>query len=231
MLLKGGYETSDPRLDAIPFKDERSRNFPVTAELPTAAKLKTRHWLHGPLTDQGREGACVGHGWTSYFTASPRRVKLAKPTSKTSEYAFNYYRECRQTDEWPGEDYDGTSVLAAAQILQERGFISEFRWAFGLNEVLLAVSRKGPAVLGIPWYSGMYDAPGGVLEVSGKVVGGHCILARGVSLKRQAVLLRNSWGADWGIGGDAWISFANLDRLLRERGEACIPVRTKVKAA
>ena len=217
--LKGGTITFDPRLDRVEQFDERSRSFPITATIE-ATKPRSYTWAGGPVTDQGREGACVGHGWTGDLTARPVAIKVPDPAS----YATNLYRYCQQIDEWPGEAYSGTSVIAGAKTLQTRGFLKEYRWAFGLDDLVLAVGYKGPAVLGIPWYESMYSAPGGKVVVSGRQVGGHCILARGVNVRERWVLLRNSWGADWGVGGDARISFDDLARLLNEGGEACIPV-------
>ncbi len=37
--------------------------------------------------------------------------------------------------------------------------------------------------------------------------------------------MRNSWGRGWGVDGDCLISIEDLDRLLGEAGEACVPVR------
>jgi hypothetical protein len=124
-----------------------------------------------------------------------------------------------------GEQYDGTSTLDGAKELKDRGEISEYRWAFGLEQVILALGNVGPVVLGIPWYDSMYDAPNGELKVSGSKVGGHCILARGVSVTKGYVILRNSWGPDWGLGGDARISFDDLGRLLADDGEAVVPIK------
>ncbi len=38
-------------------------------------------------------------------------------------YAFKVYKRAQQLDEWPGEDYGGSSVNAACKVLRERGFI------------------------------------------------------------------------------------------------------------
>lgn len=222
--LKDGHSTEDARLDRVPFFDPRSRSFPVTAALAPSATPRSYTWRGGPVTDQGREGACVGHGWTGELTAKPKPCHLDNPTG----YAFDLYKRCQLIDQWPGEAYSGTSVLAGAQELAARGLLTEYRWAFGFDDLILALGRIGPAVLGIGWYESMYSAPNGVLSVSGRQVGGHCILARGVNVKKQTVLLRNSWGSDWGNGGDAVISFADLRRLMDDGGEACIPtVRIK----
>lgn len=218
MQLKGGQVTLDPRLDRVQQFDEQSRSYPITAVID-ASKPRSYTWRGGPVTDQGREGACVGHGWTGELTARPVAINVPNP----DQYAFRLYKYCQTVDEWPGEAYSGTSVLAGAKTLQGRGFVKEYRWAFGLDDLVLAVGYRGPAVLGIPWYESMYSAPNGRVAVSGRQVGGHCILARGVNVRRGEVLLRNSWGTRWGNGGDAVIGFDDLERLLNEGGEACIP--------
>jgi hypothetical protein len=134
------------------------------------------------------------------------------------------YKEAQKIDPWPGETYEGTSVLAGAKIATSLGHYKEYRWAFGLQDLILALGYKGPAVLGINWYSSMYSPVNGIVKISGSVVGGHAILANGVSIPKQQVRLHNSWGPGWGNNGEAFISFADLGRLLNEGGEACIPV-------
>jgi C1A family cysteine protease len=37
--------------------------------------------------------------------------------------------------------------------------------------------------------------------------GGHAVLAVGYDDDKQAVLVRNSWGADWGLGGYFWLPY------------------------
>lgn len=229
LLLRGGHETADPRLDRVPEFDERSRAFPIAAVVPE--KLRSRTWQAPWVGDQGREGACVGFAWTGELAAVPRAFRGA-----SNAYASEVYREAQKVDEWAGEGYSGTSVLAGAKVVAGRGFMGEYRWAFGIDELLRAVAHEGPAVLGIPWLDGMYEAPDGLLTPSGSVVGGHAILARGVRLsgrygprqRRRAgepvVILRNSWGPGYGIGGDAAIKASDLEGLLKQRGECCVPV-------
>jgi hypothetical protein len=131
-------------------------------------------------------------------------------------------------DPWPGDSYEGTSVLAGIKALQSLypHAIPEYRWAFGIDDVIDTLGYFGPLVLGVPWYDGMYEPDqNGFIHAKGKVVGGHAILARGVSISRAAVLLHNSWGQAWGpLNGDCYISFDDLNKLLHEDGEACVPV-------
>ena len=43
-----------------------------------------------------------------------------------------------------------------------------------------------------------------------KVVGGHAVMAVGYNEKRQAMLVRNSWGLRWGLRGYFWMPYAYI---------------------
>ncbi len=205
-------------LDRLVHFDEKSRNYPIRTLVDGKAP-RSYTWRCDTYLDQGAVGACVGHAWAHEVAARPA-VRAAD-----SQLAFELYHRAQQIDPWPGEDYEGTSVLAGAKATVERGHIREYRWAFGLEDLLLAISYAGPVVLGVNWYTSMWDVDDkGMLPVGGRLAGGHAILATGVSVKRQTVRLHNSWGPSWGVGGDAYIAWADLDRLLREDGEACVPM-------
>jgi hypothetical protein len=229
MQLVAGATTEDPRLDRVPFFDTRSRGFPIRALLPDALPLRSFGWACPRWLDQGREGACVGFAWSHELAAYPVHV----PT--TDETARDLYRQAQKVDEWPGEDYSGTSVLAGAKIVQDQGHMDEYRWAFGVEDALRAIGYFGPVVIGVNWYRSMFDPrPSGLLEVdrTAQPAGGHAILVRGVALKAQlkgepslpVVRLRNSWGRDWGRNGDCYLRIDDFEWLLDQGGECCIPV-------
>lgn len=223
--LKGGESTNDRRLDRVKQFDERSRAYPIRAALPST-KPRSYTWSCNVFLDQGQEGACVGFSLAHELNARPVVVHV------DADYARNQiYREARKIDEWPGEDYEGTSVLAGAKILHNLGYFTEYRWAFGLDDLILAVGRHGPAVLGVNWYEGQFDPdPNGFIHVGGELAGGHAILCNGVNLKGRYFTLHNSWGQDWGNNGECKISFEDIDRLLHEQGEVCVPVMRSKKA-
>jgi hypothetical protein len=214
--------------------DERSKDFPIRAVIRKAVKRKNRLWQVGPILDQGSEGACVGFGWTAEGLASPVRVNLSRlkvrAPKEPNKFAQYVYAFAKTIDEYDGVDYEGTSVLAGAKSMQTFGLLKEYRWAFSMNEVIDSIISKGPVVLGIPWYDGMYEAPGGVLKVSGENIGGHCILAVGYRVAsplaggKDTVILQNSWGTEWGINGLAEIEVSELAKLVAE-GEACLPIK------
>jgi hypothetical protein len=154
----------------------------------------------------------------------PVSVKLADPTG----FAIHVYKEAQKIDPWPGENYEGTSVLAGAQILHRLGYIDSYWWAFGIDQVLHALVHD-PVVVGVPWFSDMYSTDErGIVSIGGTLVGGHAICLTGFAPMRVGnvrelyVRWRNSWGAGYGVKGDGWISAANLERLLNQFGEACV---------
>lgn len=194
-------------------------------------------WTEGAVLDQGQEGACVGFGWTGELLASPAPFRTDSLTG--SKYAQSIYEAAKKVDEYPGENYEGTSVLAGAKVLKDKGYLSEYRWAFSVEDIRNTIITQGPVVIGIPWLDGMYETrPSGLVDVSGPEVGGHCLVLTGYNpkmriagegyFKRYEVFRwRNSWGTVYGKNGDGWIQASDLYTLLKQTGEACVPVGRK----
>jgi hypothetical protein len=209
-----------PRLGRRQEFDERSRAFPVRA-LISATTPRSYTWRCTKWLDQGSEPACVGFSLSHELIARPKEHLEIGETD-----ALAFYHRAQQLDQWPGEDYDGTSVLAGLKAAKERGLITEYRWAFGLDDLILAVGYKGPAVIGIDWFEDMFDPdPQGYVTPTGDVAGGHAILVNGVSVTKKHFRLRNSWGRSWGYPyGNCFIRWADMGKLLAAGGEAAIPI-------
>ncbi len=217
--------------DRRPFFDERSRAFPIRTLLADKP-ARSYSWRHVQL-DQGSEGACVGHGVTMDAAARPKpffgkvETLASADLAEIQGTAFDVYRSAQKIDEWPGEDYEGTSVLAGLKIGQTLGFWKEYRWALGpgpdhaANDVIQAVGYHGPVILGTSWHQGMSNPDDkGFLRPTGAVLGGHCYLVTRYSKPRDAVWTPNSWGG----AGQGWISRHDLAELLAAQGEAAMPV-------
>lgn len=199
--------------------DERSRSFSIR-EVVAELKPRSYTWACDTFLDQGREGACVGFAWVHEAIARPVIRKA------TEQDALALYNLARKLDSFPGENHEGTSIIAGAKAARELGYLSEFRWAFNTLDALAGISRRGPAVLGVNWYEGMFQPDAqGFIRPTGRIIGGHAILATGVSVKNGTVTLHNSWGRDWGVRGRARMTWEDFDSLLQARGECCIPVR------
>lgn len=229
----------DPRLNWRPSHDPRSLNYPIRPMLGEVEE-KPKAWSLGPVLNQGREGACVGFAWTAELLASPKPDPDATGTDG-NQFAKQVYYSARKVDEWPGEAYEGTSVLAGAKVLHAQGRFDQYRWAFGVDDIrdticAPAANGGGPVVIGIPWYESMYQTNrDGLTEVSGPLAGGHAILVYGYHPgmriasegwdKRVRVFRwRNSWGPSYGHGGNGLIRYEDLRDLLATWGEACVPL-------
>ena len=231
--LKGGFSTENLKLDRIEQFDEKSRNYSIGEIREASKSLRSYTWRCNDWFDQGTEGACVGFSLGHELAARPSEVKGL-------DYDFllkKLYWEAKKNDPWDGgsypganPQYGGTSVLAGVKEIQKLGYIKEYRWAFNTDDLLYGLGRNGPAVLGIPWFDGMYSPDSkGFIRPEGNVVGGHAILARAINVKKGYVTLRNSWGKGWGKSGDCYVTFEDLDTLLQSRGEACFMMRRSTK--
>jgi len=227
--LRDGSETLDPRCTWIPFFDPRSIAYKIEDLFSKDKKLVSRTWRCNEVLNQGLEGACTGFAVAHELIAQP--VAVENIDAKFAKERI--YWEAQKIDFWPGGSYpgakprkEGSSVLAAMKIVAKMGYITEYRWAFGVNDVKRALAEIGPVVLGVPWYEGMMDpAACGALHPTGKKIGGHAILARGLDVENERILLHNSWGEGWGDDGTAWIYWKDLAKLLCGlNGEACVPI-------
>jgi hypothetical protein len=208
----------------------RGLKFSVGAVLEDGLSPRSYTWRCDFVLDQGVEGACVGHGFTHEMIARPVIVnKWPRPNfgaGNAQAFAFELYEWCRRNDEFPGEDYSGTSVAAGAKGMELAGALDEYRWTSDVDEMAVAVSHKGPVVAGINWYTGMFNPDtSNFLHKTGQLEGGHCLLINGYSLRKQAFRIHQSWGQDWGDFGEAWIDHDDMGALLEEDGEVCLPIR------
>lgn len=223
--------------DWVSEHDSKSRKYAMRSVLKQRnIEKKPTLWQEGIVLDQGSEGACVGFAWTGELLAEPEAPKAQPSFNYANSLAISFYNEAKTIDQWPGENYEGTSVLAGAKVMQKAGFIGEYRWCFGIDDVRDAVISEGPVVVGVPWFDGMYDTlPSGLVKLSGKSTGGHAILITGYHPKlmirnrvEEVFRWRNSWGTDYGINGSGWIRYKDLEKLLSENGEACVPMQREV---
>lgn len=229
---------TDPRLDWSPQHDPRSLGFPITTALPPTVEIAPKAWTLGAILDQGNEGACVGFGHTADLIAAPKG-NYTVGSADGDRYAQNVYQRAKQLDSWPGEAYDGTSVLAGDKVMAERGFITSYRWAFSVEDIRDAIIAVGPVVIGIPWYSAMYQTKAnGVVDVDGILVGGHCLCVYAYHPNMriygeppnplngtryyEVFKWRNSWGTSYGKNGNGIVHINDLRTLLADQGEASV---------
>jgi hypothetical protein len=153
--------------------------------------------------DQGREGACVGFGWSRCMTI----------LNEGQLYAARWlWDRAKERDEWgetnPGDD-NGTSVRAAAEVLVEAGHV-DWKQAFADDDHLTRSKYQADTKDGLH----VFRWARSVDEV-------HNALGNERAEQLGAVPILNSWGT--GYPHRVWLPDDVLDRLIREDGEIAIP--------
>ena len=206
-----------------PNHDPASRGFPAER----ASVLKTVSWQHnGQVLNQGQTGSCTGNATVDVLMTDPL-YSPARPLAGTEDDARKVYSLATHIDHYPGQwppDDTGSNGLSAAKAAKRLGLASGYRHAFGLAHTLGALAL-GPVMVGTPWLQGMFTpGPGGVLDVSGAVAGGHEYALIGLDVEHELVTVLNSWGPTWGINGRAYIGWTDLGRLLSQGGDCTVLV-------
>jgi hypothetical protein len=230
-------------LGRIADPDERDLGFLMRAQAPATltAPLDTfpevMNYARGTILDQGDSGTCVEFSLEAKLRGAPRTVGGSRIPPR-----FSVYDEAIRTDEFRSNDNDtarqyGTSIRAGCKVLQRRGFITSYHWAFDEGEILRWIlGGHGGLVLGIPWFSDMGN-PGddGIIRARGEMRGGHAIYAFGADRKNGFIHLQNSWGEEYGgwrvnslpqlasrrvYKGCVRLPLEDLRKLMRIDGEA-----------
>lgn len=178
------------------------------------------YWVQQTTLDQNGYSRCVGYRWKTLLINSPVRQKAEYPTPD------DIYFLAQDNDPWPGREpsYYGTSVRAGAKACVDLGVVSEYRWAFTMDDLLTWLFLYGPLVVGTEWFDGMYDPDeDGYIWPTGSGGNGHCYGVTGGNRVQRKLRIHNSWGSNWSDNGLAWMTFDAFESLLANGGEACFP--------
>lgn len=150
-ILKVGRQTLtlDARPDRLDLRDLPYR--PPVASLPPAwpepaaiAKALPAYRAAGLILDQKSEGACTGFGLAAVvnyllWTRSRRRMRANGKVSPRMLYHL-----ARFYDEWPGEDYEGSSCRGALKGWHRHGICAETLWPYTDKAGRAVFVRPGP---------------------------------------------------------------------------------------
>jgi hypothetical protein len=201
--------------------DERSRAFPARA----VSKIRPVLWRrYGPVLDQGTLGSCTGNAAAHAMNSLPYRErarKIAGGRLLVQKDAISIYGDATIIDPFPGiyppED-TGSSGLAVAKILRNRGYIDGYSHAFSPEQARGAL-QLGPVLFGTWWHQSMFDPdPNGYVHPDGNKVGGHEILIVGDD-GRNKLTVQNSWGKHWAKSGRFYLTYQEFADLMLDDGD------------
>jgi hypothetical protein len=223
--------TDEYGLGCLPSPDD-DRDFPVETILrSTSAPLPVSFGIKPvpPVLNQGSLPHCV-----AYSSAGRKMWEERLDEGRWLSFDTAWlYRRCKALD---GNTTPGTTLRSALRVLAAEGIratgesnpkahriAAYYRVPKDATVVRRTIAQSGPVLLAIPWYrSWFHTRAGGLLPSPDVLVGGHAVLATGWD-NRRGLLLRNSWGRQWGSLGNFWLPFAYLARAYELW--RCIDVR------
>jgi hypothetical protein len=228
----------DARPDTPDFRDKiyEATLVEVPRERPLAEFLKCRP----TILDQGQEGACTGFGLAAsanYLLKCRAKGRKAEDVGPVSPRMI--YEMARRYDEWPGEDYAGSSARGAMKGWHKHGVCSDRLWPYEANDPGQLDDRRSQdatqrplgayyrvnhkdlicmhsaiAEVGILYatatvHSGWMNPSGDGMIEQTDTIEGGHAFAI-VGYDRRGFWIQNSWGRDYGRGGFEGYSFADL---------------------
>lgn len=223
----------DARRDTLDFRDQMFA--PTLIEVPTHVPLGDYLDWEVPILDQGTEGACTGYGLATVanYLLLRRRV-LPDPVPVSPRMLYDL---ARRYDEWPGEDYEGSSARGAMKGWHKHGVCNESLYPargrgvrggltparsddarrrplgayFRVNHRDLVAMHSAIAEVGILYATAVVHAGWDTVGPDGHIERSDQVLGGHafaiVAYDDEGFWIQNSWGPDWGFGGFARIGY------------------------
>jgi len=228
------YEQTDPRLGRNVKHDSRSLEYQVEAAPLTTLKT-VNHKVNIGVLNQGQLGSCTGNAGTANLAANDLWENYGKVLTLDEKYAVGLYSRATAVDDYQGTyppTDTGSDGLSIAKVLKERKFIDSYQHATSLPATLTALQTQA-VITGTEWRDDMFNPDkDGRIHITGSVAGGHEYLLRGVDVENKRVWMRNSWGKNWGVAGEAYFTWDDFEALLHAEGDVTVmhaaPVPTPI---
>lgn len=190
----------------------------------------------GTIRNTGPEGTTVG-----FAIAYAIQAAIKEKTNNTVKIsARGIYVLAKKYDEWPGKDYEGTSVTGGLKAVQEVGAYLEEDWPYsdkaipepepkpaykilGYSEFknieqILNALRKNKVVIATIQVTDDFnktDKDGRVtVKLPLRTIGGKAICIVGYNADNAQFKFANDWGTSWGLNGFGFIKDTDLTNIL-----------------
>ena len=186
--------------------------------------------------DQLNIGSCVANGTAG---AIEYNFKIMHHVVHTPSRLFIYYN-ARVLEDSANED-SGCMIRDAIKTVARDGSCDEQIWAYdpkqykvkpnktcykeakkdlvtryerirNLNETLDCIASGYPVIFGVTLYNNFEPKDGIIPMPAGGEMGGHCMLACGYNDNTRLILVRNSWGLEWGKKGYCQIPYEYFEQ-------------------
>ena len=202
-------------------------------------RLDNRPHAPRPVLNQETEGACTGFGLAAvvnYLIANHPEARDWKEGGRSWRVSPRMlYEMAKRYDEWPGEDYEGSSIRAAMKGWHRHGVCSESLWKYQvgvsgrptperladarkrplgnyfrvrhlhLNHMHAALREVGVLYASARVHQGWKQPAGGRIVFSQENIGGHAFAI--VGYDEHGFWIQNSWGRTWGQNGFAHLTY------------------------
>lgn len=178
------------------------------------------------ILDQKSEGACTGFAVAGAINILNQRAERNIFVSPRMLYEM-----AKRSDEWPGEDYDGSSLRGAIRGWNNMGVCEDKYWPYrvGKNKGDLtieaaknarentigayyrlqpiishfhtALNETGVIAVSAKVHNGWFNPVSGIIKYSKDTTGGHAFII--VGYNDVGFWIQNSWGKKWGDNGVA----------------------------
>jgi len=203
--------------------DPQSREF--QAELAPAV-VSVTHQATGLPLNQGQIGSCTANALCGALDSAPdsQGATVLEEPDAVSLYEAETALEGKP---YPPNDPGGSGLLVC-KAAKQRGLITSYTHAFGIDQALQALVVR-PVITGIAWYTS-FDSPDPktaqvAIAAGATVRGGHEVVADGIDAPNKLVWFWNSWGTEFGLAGRFCMSFDTWDQLLQQQGDVTVPLR------
>ncbi|MBC9031629.1 C1 family peptidase [Sphingomonas sp. JC676] len=231
MAQKVGGRVLDALPDTVDFRD--AMYLPSLIRVPPASDIAKYRKKAIPVLDQGSEGACTGFALATIANYLLRARGKNPDAEEVS--AWMLYAMAKRYDEWPGEDYSGSSARGVMKGWHKHGICAMRLWQDLTGEPVpderaadairrplgayyrvnhrdlvamhAAITEVGVLLATADVHEGWQSLAPGKSDIvySDRKIGGHAFAI--VGYDDVGFWIQNSWGTDWGKGGLARIGY------------------------